>query len=93
MTRAAAATGVSTSAVCLLAVAGGCFGVWVCRPGLRLVVRSVRVPSAAMHEEHRQRAGEDEKKQDQRCRAHPVPPFVSLAFSFDRAGEGRVKRV
>jgi hypothetical protein len=74
---AAAVSGVPAPAVRLPRVTGGRFGVRGRRLTLRVVVRSVGMTAAAMHEEHRDRAGEEEKQKDEGRCAHGVPPFVA----------------
>ena len=83
--RAAAVSGMPAAAVCLPGLAGGPLSVGVRRPVLRVVVRPVSVPAAAVHEEHGQRAGEEEKEQDEGCRVHRAPPFVLLAGQLRRS--------
>lgn len=84
-------TGVPAPALCLPRFAGARLGVGVRRPVLRVVVQSVRVSSAAVHEEHGQWAGEEQEEQDQGCRVHRAPPFVCLLHSVGGGSEGRVK--
>jgi len=79
MTRAAAVSGVPAVAACLPGLAGVPLSVGLRRPMLRVVRRPVSVPAVPVHEEHGQRAGEEEKEQDEGCRVHRAPPFVLLA--------------
>ena len=58
-----------------------------------LRVRAVTVASAAMHEEHRDRASEQEKQKKERRRIHWAPPFIGVNPSVRREREGQVKLV
>jgi hypothetical protein len=44
--------------------------------------------AAAMHEEHRDRAGEKEKQKDESRGAHGVPPFHCLSQASTAAVKG-----
>lgn len=88
MARASAVTGVPAPSVRLPGrLAGGRLGVRVRGPMLRVVMRPVPVPPA-VHEEHRQRAREEEEQKDQSRRVHRAPPFV---FGLLSASAVRVK--
>ena len=90
--RSCALSGVAAAAVSVLGLDSG-LPRSLARRLVLLRIGAVGVSSAAVHEEHRDRASKQEKQKEEGRRIHCAPPFIGVNLSLRRVREGRVKLV